>query len=275
MTAGAMLAFAVHACDAPPGGRPLIFPGVGGSAEAVAPGGGRPALALLSTPPELLLAAAPRPGFGLRGGCAALATALSISAKRGALRRRTRRCAVGGSGADGVDGPAMPPEGSLAARPGTEIEVKPSPAQIERQKLWEMPKDMLPLQRTQRTRYLTKHGKQVQIRDLVVVKAPNALKMIRKSRALIAHAAIGQGKLLRMMRHKRWNFGRDPVSEWSRGGRRAFRYRSGMRDLRNEEGYRKEELRPPDRMGKRKRNRTYAKAKREIYMGRGKFKVKK
>lgn len=149
--------------------------------------------------------------------------------------------------------------------------VEISTADLVRRQLWDMPKDMLPLMREQRVKYRTRAGKLTQYRDLAVVKAPNAKAMVQKSKEIIGHAAIGPGKLLKMMRFGRENFGRDFVTERTRGGLRAFRYRSGMRDLRNETKSRRVEKRIPDH--KRKRARWVPlKYKRAKYIGKGKYK---
>lgn len=125
-------------------------------------------------------------------------------------------------------------------------------ADIMRRQLWAVPKDIMPHMEESRTSFRSKDTSWVH-RDLVVVKGKNANAMIRKSRHLIKRGTIKQSKALRMMRFGRENFARDIVTERTRGGLRAFRYRSGQRDLREEAKFRRVEQRLPDRYRKRHR----------------------
>lgn len=143
-------------------------------------------------------------------------------------------------------------------------------ADMQRLALWDIPKDVLPLVQEQRVWYKNK-DKQKITRDLVVLKAKNAGAMLKKSWKLIGKATLKQSKQLKMSRFGRWNFGRDIITERSRGGLRAFRYRSGMRDLRYETEFRRRELRVPDRSRKRHRWMHY-RNKPARWVGGGRYK---
>lgn len=131
---------------------------------------------------------------------------------------------------------------------------------------------MLPLLDERRVKYNNK-DKIRETRDLVVLKAKNATAMVKRAQKLIAHGTIKQSKLIRMMRVGRENFARDIVTEMNRPGLRAFRYRSGMRDLRYEETFRRVEKRVPDYKRKRHRWNAYRPSKLR-YSGRS-HKIKK
>jgi len=115
-----------------------------------------------------------------------------------------------------------------------------------------MPKDMMPFLEEKRVRYKNKDTQMTQ-RDLVVVKGKNSKAMVEKAAERIARETVPMSKVLKMMRSNRRNWARDIVTERTRGGLRAFRYRSGMRDLRHETKFRRVEKRLPDL--KRKRHR--------------------
>mmetsp|Transcript_11228 Transcript_11228/g.16788 ORF Transcript_11228/g.16788 Transcript_11228/m.16788 type:complete len:139 (-) Transcript_11228:82-498(-) len=133
-----------------------------------------------------------------------------------------------------------------------------------------MPKDVFPLVQTPRTTYRNM-DKQKITRDLVVIKAKDAKVMVNRARHVLGKGSKKQSKLVRMMRYGRENFARDVVSERTRGGMRAFKYRSGMRDLRNEAKFRRVEKRLPDM--KRKRHRLpYGLKRKSRWVGNGKYK---
>jgi len=145
-------------------------------------------------------------------------------------------------------------------------------ADIQRSKLFDMPKNIEPHLEFHQRRYTT-NDKVVQYRDLVVCKAKDSKWAVKRATHKISKCTKNQSKVLRMMRYGRENFGRDIVSERSRGGLRAFRYRSGMRDLRHEAKFRRVEQRLPDM--KRKRHRwMQLRKKRANWIGGGRYKMK-
>eukprot|EP00930_Biecheleria_cincta_P011231 TRINITY_DN11386_c0_g1_i4.p1 TRINITY_DN11386_c0_g1~~TRINITY_DN11386_c0_g1_i4.p1 ORF type:complete len:351 (+),score=70.66 TRINITY_DN11386_c0_g1_i4:28-1053(+) len=149
----------------------------------------------------------------------------------------------------------------------SEKKPKAIPADIQRQKLWDMPKDALPLMLTKRVSYVSREKRRVsadklinRVEDLdfVVLKARNADRMIERSEKLIKWGSMGSNRLKRMKEWGREHFGKDIPMQRNKDGKRAFRYRSGMRDLREvseTESYqrRKKDLRPPDHKRKRRR----------------------
>lgn len=177
-------------------------------------------------------------------------------AQQGGIQRRGQ----GDDGADGADG-----RQSLVR--------SETSADIMRRELWRMPKNIMAHMEEERRSFRSKDTTWVH-RDLVVVKGKNAGAMIRKSTALIKRGTKRQSKVLRMMRFGRENFARDIVTERTRGGLRAFRYRSGQRDLREEAKFRRVEQRLPDRY--RKRHRWMKLLKKPMrYTGTGKKRFKK
>jgi len=196
---------------------------------------------------SLALAAAP-----------ALLAATFVRRSAGASSRRSTRRALQdpaaayqapGSQPQGAGAAPRPPPRGDAPRPSGLVSTE-TQAERQRMELWNMPKDIMPLIRDTRIKYRNA-DKQTMSRDLVVIKSKNANLAIEKASRLISNGAMKQGKLLRMMRYGRENFGRDIVSEMNREGMRAFKYRSGMRDLRNEDEFRRQEKRMPDRQRKR------------------------
>lgn len=174
------------------------------------------------------------------------------------------------SGADFSDGDG---DGSEGVARSDDLVFGRRSADIMRRDLWDMPKDVLRSIQPHKVRFRTK-DKQWTRRELVVVKGASSSEMVERAQKVISDATLTQSKLLHWSRVGRENFGRDVIREQSRGGRRAFRYRSGMRDLRNEKGFRWEEKRLPDH--KRKRSRPGAYRKRiSRWTGVGKKKYKR
>jgi len=183
--------------------------------------------------------------------------------------RTARRSSSIARGADGAaaDGEAGKAAGSNGQADGGLVPSR-SRADIQRREIMHMPKDVFPLLEETRTFYINQDKHKIR-RDLVVIKSKDANKMVTRSRKILGKGSKQQSKLLRMMRHGRENFARDIVSERSRGGLRAFKYRSGMRDLRHEGKYRKVEQRLPDH--KRKRHRWMQLLKKKSrWIGNGK-----
>ncbi|CAL1132982.1 unnamed protein product [Cladocopium goreaui] len=132
-------------------------------------------------------------------------------------------------------------------------------ADVARQRLWNMPKEVQPFMNVGTVTFKNKENRD-RTRDLVVLKAKNSKAMIERSQKIIKSATLSKIRMKRMMRFGREDFGRDSPWQWNRPGRRAFRMRSGMRDLRyvdEKERYqrKKRELRWPDQTRKRKRER--------------------
>jgi len=143
-----------------------------------------------------------------------------------------------------------------------------SKADIQRRDILHIPKDVYPLLDERRTSYINQDKHSI-LKDLVVIKSKNANMMLHRSRKILGKGSKQQSKLLRMMRHGRENFGRDIISERARGGLRAFKYRSGMRDQRHEGKFRRVEQRLPDH--KRKRHRWMQLLKKKSrWVGNGK-----
>jgi len=110
---------------------------------------------------------------------------------------------------------------------------KKTQAEIVRSQLWDIPKTVLPFQEWETVHYKDR-DKTGHTRELVALKAGNTQKMIMKARRQIAKGVPKQARLFRMMRRGREKFGIDIVSERTYHGIRAFKYRSGMRDLRED-----------------------------------------
>lgn len=132
-------------------------------------------------------------------------------------------------------------------------------ADVARQRLWNMPKEVQPFMNVGTVTFKNKENRD-RTRDLVVLKAKNSKAMIERSQKIIKSATLSKIRMKRMMRFGREDFGRDSPWQWNRPGRRAFRMRSGMRDLRfvdEKERYqrKKRELRWPDQTRKRFRER--------------------
>lgn len=146
----------------------------------------------------------------------------------------------------------------------------PSPAEIQRRSLWEMPKDTLPMKREKQVRYVDKDGIGKRL-NLVMLKGRGYMNVLQRSTKVIAQAAVKQGKLYRMYREgmgPNWT-ANDVPEQRTRGGWRAYRVRSGMRDQRYDPEYRLEEKRIPD--SRRKRFRWgQQKSRSWIWRGRGK-----
>eukprot|EP00913_Durusdinium_trenchii_P029047 g27235.t1 len=156
---------------------------------------------------------------------------------------------------------AASPEFSVEESPSDEsVSLTPTKtkADMARERLWNMPKEVAPYLGWQVT-YLNKE-KRDRSRNLVVIKAKNTQAVIEKSQRIIKHGTLSKIRMKRLMRHGRENFGRDTPWQWNRPGRRAFRMRSGMKDLRyadEKEKYQRKklELRQPDWKRQRKRER--------------------
>lgn len=132
-------------------------------------------------------------------------------------------------------------------------------ADLARQRLWNMPKEVEPYLNVGEVTFKNKE-KRIRTRNLVVLKAKNMKAVLQRSEEIIKHATLSKVRMKRMMRYGRENFGRDTPWQWNRPGKRAFRMRSGMGDLRyaddKERAQRKKnELRWPDQRRKRKRAR--------------------
>jgi len=144
----------------------------------------------------------------------------------------------------------QPGDGHLAAG-------SPTKADVARQRLWNMPKDVAPLLEVSAVTYKNKE-KLDRTRNLVVMKAKNAKAMLAKSEKIIKQGTLSKIRMRRLMRYGRGEFGRDNALQFNRGGRRAFRMRSGMQDLRyandkERSQRRKNDPRPLDWKNKRKR----------------------
>ncbi|CAJ1331661.1 unnamed protein product [Effrenium voratum] len=132
-------------------------------------------------------------------------------------------------------------------------------ADMARKRLWEMPKEVAPLLQLAQVTYKNRESRD-RTRDLVVMKAKNTKAMVKKAEMIIKTGQLSKLTMKRLMRKGRENFGRDNAWQWNRPGLRAFRMRSGMKDLRyvsEKEKYqrKKNEIRPPDHKRKRKRDR--------------------
>ncbi|CAK9077102.1 unnamed protein product [Durusdinium trenchii] len=157
---------------------------------------------------------------------------------------------------------AASPEFSVEESPSDEsVSLTPTKtkADMARERLWNMPKEVAPYLGVARVTYLNKE-KRDRSRNLVVIKAKNTQAVIEKSQRIIKHGTLSKIRMKRLMRHGRENFGRDTPWQWNRPGRRAFRMRSGMKDLRyadEKEKYQRKklELRQPDWKRQRKRER--------------------
>ncbi|CAE7948468.1 unnamed protein product [Symbiodinium sp. KB8] len=130
-------------------------------------------------------------------------------------------------------------------------------ADVARQRLWNMPKDVAPYLQVANVTYQNKE-KLARTRNLVVLKAKNSQAMLQKSEKIIKQGTLSKIRMRRLMRHGRGEFGRDNALQWNRPGRRAFRMRSGMKDLRYADPLersqrRKKDIRPPDWKNKRTR----------------------
>jgi len=130
-------------------------------------------------------------------------------------------------------------------------------ADVARQRLWNMPKDVAPYLQVANVTYQNKE-KLARTRNLVVLKAKNSQAMLQKSEKIIKQGTLSKIRMRRLMRHGRGEFGRDNALQWNRPGRRAFRMRSGMKDLRYADDLersqrRKKDIRPPDWKNKRRR----------------------
>lgn len=141
------------------------------------------------------------------------------------------------------------------------------PADIERQRLWDMPKDALPLMKSQRISFMNKQKKEEEM-DVVVLKARNANRMIERSQKLIKQGTMGEQRLQKMQEWGREHFGKYAPTDRNKAGWRSFRYRSGMRDLREvseTESYqrRKTDIRPPDQKRTRHRQEEAKKPKKK------------
>ncbi|CAE7714457.1 unnamed protein product [Symbiodinium necroappetens] len=176
-------------------------------------------------------------------------------------------------------------------------------ADVARQRLWNMPKDVAPYLQVANAAGSTKgrscmsipnfvrlqvtyqnKEKLARTRNLVVLKAKNSQvpraansdlvctdkdvdvsashymsqAMLQKSEKIIKQGTLSKIRMRRLMRHGRGEFGRDNALQWNRPGRRAFRMRSGMKDLRYADPLersqrRKKDIRPPDWKNKRTR----------------------
>ncbi|CAE7669214.1 unnamed protein product, partial [Symbiodinium pilosum] len=120
-----------------------------------------------------------------------------------------------------------------------------------------MPKDVAPYLEVGSVTYQNKE-KLNRTRGLVVMKAKNSQVMLEKSEKIIKQGTLSKIRMRRLMRHGRGEFGRDNALQWNRGGRRAFRMRSGMKDLRYADDLersqrRKNDMRPVDWKNKRRR----------------------
>lgn len=140
-------------------------------------------------------------------------------------------------------------------------------ADLLRQKIWEMPKNILPLVKPDIVRFPNKEKEMVE-QELFVMKAKNANAIVKRSQAILKQGTLTAWTEKKMMRTGRKNFMKDYPEEQNRPGWRAFRYRSGMRDLRNEKGFRFQKLRLPDHKRK-KRHRELRRAPAR-YIGSGK-----
>lgn len=145
-------------------------------------------------------------------------------------------------------------------------------ADIQRTEVWNMPKDVLKITGSQRVRFKSadKHWHE---RDLVVIKGNNAKTILERSRKLISAGSTKQSKISTMMSIGRSNWNKDIVTERTRGGLRAFRYRSGQIDMRNDLKNKRREKRLPD--NKRKRHRWSDGRKKKVvlthYANHGKY----
>lgn len=140
-------------------------------------------------------------------------------------------------------------------------------ADLLRQKIWDMPKNILPFVKPDIVRFPNKEKEMVE-QELFVMKAKNANAIVKRSQAILKQGTLTAWNEKKMMRTGRKNFMRDYPEEQNRPGWRAFRYRSGMRDLRNEKGFRFQKLRLPDHKRK-KRHREIRRAPAR-YIGSGK-----
>ncbi|CAE7619747.1 unnamed protein product [Symbiodinium natans] len=145
----------------------------------------------------------------------------------------------------------------LAADPGDALSERQSKADVARQRLWNMPKDVTPYMQVETVTYQNKE-KLARTRNLVVLKAKNSKAMLQKSQKIIKQGTLSSIRMKRLKRYGRGEFGRDNALQWNRPGRRAFRMRSGMKDLRYADDLersqrRKKDLRPVDWKNKRRR----------------------
>ncbi|CAJ1429810.1 unnamed protein product [Effrenium voratum] len=186
----------------------------------------------------------------------------SAMVRRGGPQRRFPSLrAVPGTPSDGdsegnSDAIARVEESSAADSSLTPGQTK---ADMARKRLWEMPKEVAPLLQLAQVTYKNRESRD-RTRDLVVMKAKNTKAMVKKAEMIIKTGQLSKLTMKRLMRKGRENFGRDNAWQWNRPGLRAFRMRSGMKDLRyvsEKEKYqrKKNEIRPPDHKRKRKRDR--------------------
>eukprot|EP00933_Yihiella_yeosuensis_P074942 TRINITY_DN84044_c0_g1_i1.p1 TRINITY_DN84044_c0_g1~~TRINITY_DN84044_c0_g1_i1.p1 ORF type:complete len:324 (+),score=48.05 TRINITY_DN84044_c0_g1_i1:94-1065(+) len=137
-------------------------------------------------------------------------------------------------------------------------------ADIQREQLWHQPKgpaEILPLMMNTKVRFKNKDGKP-ESTDLVILKARNHAEIQKRCTAIIKQGTMTRMKLKLMNRIGRENWARDLPSQTSNAGWRAFRLRSGMRDMRyvdrdDRKAHRHDRLpgssRPPEHMRKRDR----------------------
>lgn len=127
-----------------------------------------------------------------------------------------------------------------------------SSAETIRRMLWEIPKTVLPFSVEKSIRYVDK-DRTPHRRELRVLKCANDERMIARARRSIVKGSPKRARLEKMMKAGRQDFAMDIVMERSLHGIRAFRYRSGMRDLRNETAFRRTLYHIPDKYRKRAR----------------------
>ncbi|CAK0853958.1 unnamed protein product, partial [Prorocentrum cordatum] len=92
-----------------------------------------------------------------------------------------------------------------------------SRAELARRRIWEIPKETLPMLRTKRELWETKDNFK-RVTDLVVCKSKDAEKALRNARRELASSTVSV--------HKKWvidhlrapNFGRDVLHQMNRGG---------------------------------------------------------
>jgi len=129
------------------------------------------------------------------------------------------------------------------------IAKKKSMADIQRSDLWHMPKDVSGITSQISLNIQHRNSEEESTRrDLIVLPTKKHGDAITKATNIISKGTKQKDRIVKIMSIGRKNWARDVLSQRSSAGIRAFRYRSGMRDLRNAApGSRRKEKRHPRR----------------------------
>lgn len=200
--------------------------------------------------------------------------AMALASKGSRLRCRGRQTGQH-AGADEVDGEVGRSMAKTTPEPiGSLVTQNTAPilrtrADIQRGDIWNVEKDILKYEESHLARFKLK-DRTYQYADLVVLKGKNSGMALWQTSKKLSTQTPSQQKLY--LKHSYGgfkNFAKDIITFMNRPGKRAWKYRAGMRDLRYDKKYRFRPDRGPDHLaGKvRWKDKAFFKA---VWVGKGK-----